>query len=335
MGVTPNQKEMVINAIRVLRGRRVRPSLYKIAWFVRRHNLLSEGVTEAVLDELVESEDVLRVEYKGATSYRVASCWSKAKDVQQRPTRTKVNVMNSESTCRALRNAVKYYGPNGATKDQISERLHALGQDRLAEKLKLLLFREIRSGSLYRVETTRRTDTIITYRLPPQTAGETEDNHLQIKNEGDLNGYNEGGVTSPSTVPAHDQQHGAVADDVGGAGRSVRKPLDAVKTEASLSSQVQRQDNYAHQQRPKHPYTNMVGRTSSHGMASSDMLEESSSGGRRAKYEYKRLLEEAGDFPVTRARGRPRRCQPQGVGVGPLRSNSPKRGRQPSQRSKV
>lgn len=164
--VTNKEREIIIDAIRVLRSRRVRPSARKIAWYVRREHLLSEATTEAVLDELVESEDVLRVEYKGATSYRVAASWSKAALVRRRPTRTKVNVMNSEATCRALRMAVEACGPGGASKNQIEEKLVALGQGRLVDKLDVLLHREIRAGTLLRVETTHRTATLITYVVP-------------------------------------------------------------------------------------------------------------------------------------------------------------------------
>ncbi|XP_071538932.1 uncharacterized protein [Panulirus ornatus] len=164
--VTNKEREIIIDAIRVLRSRRVRPSARKIAWYVRREHLLSEATTEAVLDELVESEDVLRVEYKGATSYRVAASWSKAALVRRRPTRTKVNVMNSESTCRALRIAVESCGPGGASKEQIEEKLLSCGQNRLVDKLELLLHREIRAGTLLRVETTHRTATLITYVVP-------------------------------------------------------------------------------------------------------------------------------------------------------------------------
>uniref|UniRef100_A0A0P4WIH2 Histone acetyltransferase n=1 Tax=Scylla olivacea TaxID=85551 RepID=A0A0P4WIH2_SCYOL len=164
--VTNKEREIIIDAIRVLRSRRVRPSARKIAWYVRREHLLSEATTEAVLDELVESEDVLRVEYKGATSYRVAASWSKAALVRRRPTRTKVNVMNSEATCRALRMAVEACDPGGASKSQIEEKLVALGHGRLVDKLDVLLHREIRAGTLLRVETTHRTATLITYVVP-------------------------------------------------------------------------------------------------------------------------------------------------------------------------
>ncbi|KAK3855735.1 hypothetical protein Pcinc_037880 [Petrolisthes cinctipes] len=164
--VTNKEREIIIDAIRVLRSRRVRPSARKIAWYVRREHLLSEATTEAVLDELVESEDVLRVEYKGATSYRVAASWSKADLVRRRPTRTKVNVMNSEATCRALKMAVESCGPGGASKEQIEEKLVACGQHRLVDKLEVLLHREIRAGTLLRVETTHRTATLITYVVP-------------------------------------------------------------------------------------------------------------------------------------------------------------------------
>ncbi|CAL4062300.1 unnamed protein product [Meganyctiphanes norvegica] len=174
--VSAKEKEIIINAIRVLRSRRVRPSQRKISWYVRREHLLPESTTDAVLDQLVEAEEVLRVSYKGATSYRVAANWSKAALVRRRPTRTKVNVMNSEATCRTLRAAVAAacgpYGA-GATKDSIEAQLRAVGQERLLDKLDVLLHREMRAGSLLRVVTTHKNDEVVTYVLPPPTNSPT------------------------------------------------------------------------------------------------------------------------------------------------------------------
>lgn len=170
--VSAKERDIIINAIRVLRSRRVRPSQRKISWYVRREHLLPESTTDAVLDQLVESEEVLRVSYKGGTSYRVAANWSKAALVRRRPTRTKVNVMNSESTCRVLKDAVLAAcgTQGGATKYSIGAQLRAIGQERLLSKLDVLLHREVRAGSLLRVVTTHKNDEVVTYILPPTAA---------------------------------------------------------------------------------------------------------------------------------------------------------------------
>ncbi|XP_076045259.1 uncharacterized protein LOC143027693 [Oratosquilla oratoria] len=164
--VSNKHKDIIINAIRVLRSRRVRPSARKIAWLVRREHFMSEAATDAALDQLVESEEVLRVEYKGATSYRVAASWSRTAGVKRRPIRTKVNVMNSEATCRALTTAVANCGPLGGTKEHIALQLQQMGLERLNDRLDVYLHREIRAGTLSRVETTQRSNTVVTYVLP-------------------------------------------------------------------------------------------------------------------------------------------------------------------------
>ena len=65
------QKDIIVNAIRVLRARRVRPNLKKIAWLVQREHSLSEKNLLTLIETLVGSKDILRVHFKGAISYRV------------------------------------------------------------------------------------------------------------------------------------------------------------------------------------------------------------------------------------------------------------------------
>lgn len=64
-------KDIIVNAIRVLRARRVRPSLKKIAWLVQREHSLSEKTLLTLIEALVESKDIHRVYFKGAISYRI------------------------------------------------------------------------------------------------------------------------------------------------------------------------------------------------------------------------------------------------------------------------
>ena len=69
--VSSHHKDIIVNAIRVLRARRVRPSFSKIAWLVQREHNLSEKTLQTLIEALVDSKDILRVHFKGAISYRV------------------------------------------------------------------------------------------------------------------------------------------------------------------------------------------------------------------------------------------------------------------------
>lgn len=69
--VSDLHKDIITNAIRVLRARRVRPNLKKIAWLVEREHALSEKTLLTLIEALVESKDILRVHFKGAISYRI------------------------------------------------------------------------------------------------------------------------------------------------------------------------------------------------------------------------------------------------------------------------
>lgn len=72
---TPKHKEIVLDTIDQLRKRKARPDFERICHMLyRRHGLTKEQVQEE-LDLLVDSEAVIKVDYKGNTSYRNAAKW--------------------------------------------------------------------------------------------------------------------------------------------------------------------------------------------------------------------------------------------------------------------
>ncbi|VDI61038.1 Hypothetical predicted protein [Mytilus galloprovincialis] len=66
-------KSVIIECIDQLRQRKARPDAMRIAHLVARRHGLKTAETEAYLEQLVDSGDVLKVEFKGNTSYRVPS----------------------------------------------------------------------------------------------------------------------------------------------------------------------------------------------------------------------------------------------------------------------
>lgn len=66
-------KAVILECIDQLRQRKARPDAMRIAHLVARRHDLKTAETEAYLEQLVDSGDVLKVEFKGNTSYRVPS----------------------------------------------------------------------------------------------------------------------------------------------------------------------------------------------------------------------------------------------------------------------
>ncbi|XP_050402218.1 histone acetyltransferase KAT6B [Patella vulgata] len=94
----PIHREWILDTIDQLRGRKARPDLERICHMLERKYGLSSSVTESCLERLVDSEIVMKVDYKGNTSYRHAAKWRKS--------HLKGVVMNSTSASRNLVEAV-------------------------------------------------------------------------------------------------------------------------------------------------------------------------------------------------------------------------------------
>ena len=73
----PKYKDWILETIDQLRKRKARPDLERICHMVERKHGLSSPEIEADLGRLVETEVVIKVDYKGSTSYRNAAKWRK------------------------------------------------------------------------------------------------------------------------------------------------------------------------------------------------------------------------------------------------------------------
>lgn len=69
--------DWILETIDHLRKRKARPDLKHICHMVKRRFGLSFRETEAIIEKLVDSEIVIKVDYKGSTSYRNAAKWKK------------------------------------------------------------------------------------------------------------------------------------------------------------------------------------------------------------------------------------------------------------------
>ncbi|KAI8786736.1 atherin isoform X1 [Biomphalaria glabrata] len=78
MASNSKHTEWILETIDHLRRRKARPDLERICHVVRRRFGLSAAETEAKLEKLVDSEIVIKVDYKGSTSYRNAAKWRKS-----------------------------------------------------------------------------------------------------------------------------------------------------------------------------------------------------------------------------------------------------------------
>ncbi|XP_064605380.1 histone acetyltransferase KAT6B-like [Liolophura sinensis] len=93
-----NYKDWILETIDQLRNRKARPDLERICHMVERKHGLTFSETEAELEKLVDSEIVIKVDYKGSTSYRNAAKWKKSHVGGQ--------VLNSNQVSRQLHEAM-------------------------------------------------------------------------------------------------------------------------------------------------------------------------------------------------------------------------------------
>ncbi|XP_072026315.1 histone acetyltransferase KAT6B-like isoform X2 [Amphiura filiformis] len=94
-------EEKILECIDSLRRRKARPDLERISHMVERKYGVSSAQVERELERLVEIENssVIKVEYKGSTSYRNAAKWRKS--------HLSGNILNSSEISNALINAVE------------------------------------------------------------------------------------------------------------------------------------------------------------------------------------------------------------------------------------
>lgn len=78
MASNSKHTEWILETIDHLRRRKARPDLQRICHVVKRRHGLGAADTENKLEKLVDAEIVIKVDYKGSTSYRNAAKWRKS-----------------------------------------------------------------------------------------------------------------------------------------------------------------------------------------------------------------------------------------------------------------
>nr|ADY39542.1 putative atherin [Hottentotta judaicus] len=68
---------LILNTIDQLRKRKARPDLDRICHMLQRNYGLNSSIVQTELDKLIGEDRVIKVDYKGNTSYRNAAKWSK------------------------------------------------------------------------------------------------------------------------------------------------------------------------------------------------------------------------------------------------------------------
>lgn len=154
----PRCAEWILETIDQLRKRKARPDLQRICHMVKRRFGLSFRETEANIEKLVDSETVIKVDYKGSTSYRNAAKWKKS--------HLEGVVLNSKAARKKLLEAVRTLscshdkhsasntiGRQGVTEEEISSWLEENfeGFHELKSPLASILLREVESGRLEKV----------------------------------------------------------------------------------------------------------------------------------------------------------------------------------------
>lgn len=151
-------EENILECIDSLRRRKARPDLERICHMVERKHGVSSAQVEQELERLVEKENssVIKVDYKGSTSYRNAAKWRKSHQSG--------NILNSAEVSNAIVNAVEALWtdvPSGSTSERgvAIEDIQKLLLDqkpetKLADEDKLLhaLIREVDAGRIKKTQ---------------------------------------------------------------------------------------------------------------------------------------------------------------------------------------
>ena len=105
----PKYKDWILETIDQLRKRKARPCSERICHMVSRKHGVSFEETAADLERLVDGEVVIKVDYKGSTSYRNAAKWRKS--------HLGGHVQNSNDASRKLQNAIRALVPENDGED--------------------------------------------------------------------------------------------------------------------------------------------------------------------------------------------------------------------------
>lgn len=154
-------KKQILEAIDQLRGRKARPDIERICNHVQRRYNIEPQETLADLERLVDEEQVIRVEYKGSTSYRNVAKWPRFRVYKNKP--RSIATSNSERTSSMLQDALKVlasqkaiYKISGIPYDEIQKYILINSEDesRFKDKNQLdtVLALEMNAGNIVMLE---------------------------------------------------------------------------------------------------------------------------------------------------------------------------------------
>uniref|UniRef100_T1JP58 Histone acetyltransferase n=1 Tax=Strigamia maritima TaxID=126957 RepID=T1JP58_STRMM len=144
-------KDQILDTIDQLRNRKARPDLERICHMVERKYGCSQQQTQAEIERLVDAEIIIKVDYKGNTSYRNAAKWGKKNTLSGQ-------ILNSNDVTRSLIEAVKRVssGPGvGASMKDIEKHLVSCNPNSklVKNKLQVALEREVVANQLRKLST--------------------------------------------------------------------------------------------------------------------------------------------------------------------------------------
>ena len=147
-------RDIVLQTIDQLRRRKARPDINRICHMLnRKHGFTNRNETERYIDKLVDAEVIIKVDYKGNTSYRNAKKWRKS--------HLGGFVLNSTSTEKMLVDAVAALTQgerDGDSKEKKGANIRdiekwlisqpEIDRDALKSPLHVMLQREVDAGKL-------------------------------------------------------------------------------------------------------------------------------------------------------------------------------------------
>jgi hypothetical protein len=149
----PKYTEWILETIDQLRKRKARPDRERICHMVERKHGRTFEETDADLERLVDSEIILKVDYKGSTSYRNAAKWKKS--------HLGGNVLNSNEASLRIQGAVKEItqacgdgAPRGASLRDIENWIEAQGgcPSLVKNHILVVISRELDAGRLKKLQ---------------------------------------------------------------------------------------------------------------------------------------------------------------------------------------
>lgn len=155
VGVAILHEEQILEAIDQLRRRKARPDADRICNYLLRKFSVDARDTIADLHRLIEAEKVIQVDYKGNTSYRNASKWSRLQLYKNRPEGFVKEKLNSAMVAGAVAELVVEepdYLDQGVPAIRLVEQLlDGISNPTSRRMIEDFLNKEIASGNLTRL----------------------------------------------------------------------------------------------------------------------------------------------------------------------------------------